>query len=83
MDNPIFDVSIHCPREDCCHKWSENAKPLVVDAEGHEKEMGTETRHIIEGQATCPKCHRIFSISGDIWEYPQGVQEAVDLHFAP
>lgn len=46
--------------------------------------MGTETEHSIEcDEFECPECHKLFSVSGSVWEYPEGAYNYHELHTSP
>ena len=41
--------------------------------ESKERQMGTELCHTINFEGECPLCNNAICISGDVWEYPEGV----------
>ena len=67
-----------------CHYCGQHIRfdfdDFITDISNYEREMGCETEYSIECEFyECPYCAREFSISGSVWEYPEGVVNLVDL----
>lgn len=68
----LKNVTVECTK--CRHKKTFNNDEFDYDADVvDERSMGTELQHTwkLEEQE-CEKCHKHFSLSVDMWEYPLG-----------
>ncbi len=78
----MFTQSVECP---CCGKnfaedWSDYITSSDVVEEDRESRMGAEIEHTIEcDEIKCPNCGKLLSVSGSIWEYPEGAYNYHEL----
>ena len=80
----MFTHSVECPHcgKSVTHNWSEYI--ISSDIVDEDRGMGTETEHSIEcDEFECPECHKLFSVSGSVWEYPEGAYNYNELHTSP
>lgn len=77
----MFVHSIRCPH--CDAEISENWAGYVISSDviDEDRGMGAEIEHSIEcDNYECPHCGQLFSVSGSVWEYPEGAYNAHELH---
>ena len=77
----MFTHSVECPHcgESVTYNWSD----YVIDSDiiDEDRGMGAETEHTIEcDEFECPECHKLFSVSGSVWEYPEGAYNDHELN---
>lgn len=77
----MFLHSITCPY--CGSKIEQDWSEYVVNSDivDANRGMGAEMEHSIEcDEFKCPKCNKYFSVTGSVWEYPEGVYNYHELH---
>lgn len=77
----MFTHSVECPHcgASITNDWSDYiASSDVID---EDRGMGAEIEHTIEcDEFECPECHKLFSVSGSVWEYPEGAYNYHELN---
>lgn len=74
----LNDITIECSK--CRNRKTFNNEAFDYDADAvDERSMGTEIQHTwkLEEQE-CEKCHKHFSLSIDMWEYPVGCMNYIE-----
>lgn len=77
----MFTHSVECPycNAHITHNWAEYVQDSQIVDE--DRGMGAETEHMIECEEfECPECHKSFSVSGSVWEYPIGAYNYHELN---
>lgn len=77
----MFIHFINCPH--CGLEITENWAQYVVSSDviDGDRGMGAEVEHSVEcDNYECPHCHKSFSVSGSVWEYPEGMYNDHELH---
>jgi hypothetical protein len=80
----MFTHSVECPHcgKSVTHDWSEYI--ISSDVVDEDRGMGTETEHSIEcDEFECSECHKLFSVSGSVWEYPESAYNYHELNTSP
>lgn len=77
----MFTHSVKCPHcgKSVTHDWS----GFIITSEviDEDRGMGSETEHTIEcDDFECPECQKLFSVSGSVWEYPEGAYDDHELN---
>lgn len=79
MDTVISHYSkFKCPR--CCEKFKDEI--LIEDLHSvsqEERRLGVEIQYDFSSEVACPNCHHQWLIEGNVWEYPEGVIDAIEL----
>jgi len=44
------------------------------------RQMGTENQYEFESEVTCPYCGTIYEVTGDVWEYPEGSVNSIEVN---
>lgn len=69
----MFEIEILCPY--CNGNITQNWSEYITDSDviNPNRQMGHETAHNVEcDDYECPHCHKHFSVTGPIYEYPEG-----------
>lgn len=77
----MFTHRVTCPH--CGTQTVQDWSDYVVssDVVDEDRGMGAEIEHSIEcNKFVCPNCGKKFSVSGSVWEYPEGVYNHHELH---
>jgi len=79
MDMVISHYSkFKCPR--CHEKFKDEI--LIEDLHSvsyEERRLGVEIQYDFSSEVACPNCHHQWLIEGNVWEYPEGVIDAIEL----
>lgn len=77
----MFTHSVECPHcgASITNDWSDYI--ISSDVVDPDRQMGAEIEHSIEcNEFECPECHKLFSVSGSVWEYPEGAYNYHELN---
>jgi hypothetical protein len=68
----LKDITIECSK--CRHRKTFHNDDFVYESDAvDERSMGTEFQHTWKlEEYECENCHKFFSLSIDMWEYPIG-----------
>lgn len=80
----MFTQSVDCPH--CGATITQNWSGYIAssDVVDEDRGMGAEIEHTIEcDEFECPECHKSFTVSGSIWEYPEGAYNYHELNTEP
>ena len=80
----IMQLPIRKNLEVLCPKCEEEVSVdvLIQDLEyasSNERGMGTETQYDFVSEVHCPNCKHEWEVEGDVWEYPEGALNLVEL----
>lgn len=67
-----------CPR--CREKFKEEI--LIQDLHSisyEERRLGLETHYDFSSEVACPNCHHQWMLEGELWEYPEGIVDTIEL----
>jgi len=57
---------------------------VVIDDLEHvssdSRAMGTENQYEFESEVTCPFCETVNEVTGDVWEYPEGTVNSIEVN---
>lgn len=76
----MFTHSVDCPH--CGVSVTQNWSAYIASSNvvNENRGMGAEIEHTIEcDEFECPDCHKLFSVSGSVWEYPEGAYNYHEL----
>lgn len=67
----------------CPNCASEFEKELIIDeiefSGEYERGMGTEVQYDFSSEIKCPYCNNPFEVIGEIWEYPEGAINHIEV----
>ena len=70
-----------CSNSSCEEEFYEE---LVIDNLEHVssdyRQMGTENQYEFESEVTCPSCGTTYEVTGDVWEYPEGTVNSIEVN---
>lgn len=84
----INEMTIELPiKEDVILSCSNCEEEVSVDvliqdleyASSDERPMGTEYQYDFTSEVQCPNCNYKWEVEGDIWEYPEGAVNLIEL----
>ncbi len=85
----MFTHSLKCPY--CGESYKYDLSDYIIEQNSSEREMGPEIEYTIQcDEIECKneecknkECRRTFSVSGSIWEYPEGAYNSKELKVLP
>lgn len=76
----ITSVDVTCPNSECEESFTEKIKINDLEyASSEERQMGSEIQYDFFSKVTCPFCNNTFEIEGEVWEYPEGALNQVEI----
>lgn len=76
----MFNLPVECPH--CGNSITHNWRNHIVSSDviDDDRGMGSEREHTIECEEfECPNCGKTFSVTGSIYEYPEGALNYYEL----
>ena len=76
----MFNLPVECPH--CGNSITHNWRNHIVSSDviDDDRGMGSEREHTIECEEfECPNCGKTFSVTGSIYEYPEGAINYYEL----
>jgi C4-type Zn-finger protein len=72
LELPIsHSAEIECPK--CNNTSNQNFEIHDLEFESsYERGMGAENEYSFTAEVTCPVCKKDIEINGEVWEYPEG-----------
>ncbi|MBT2656572.1 hypothetical protein J7E81_15240 [Bacillus sp. ISL-18] len=79
LNLPIsHSAEIQCPN--CDEKFNLNFKIQDIEhEETNERQMGPEMGYSFIEEVKCPDCNHEFEIEGEVWEYPEGALNFIEM----
>lgn len=73
-----YDIKVECP--ECSETINDEIKIEHLEfASCDEREMGVESQYDFTVEVQCQHCKACFEVNGEVWEYPEGAVNLVQI----